>query len=445
MEFAPSMFNRIVRDDKTILYNSYRGTNSVRYVTAANEERVLQYLASGTTWVRPEGDDVFQSLVDIGYLVPVSVDEKALRDVLQFKICGDGKLRIIIHTTKQCNFRCKYCSLDFTNVPMSRIVQDAVVRFIHLNITRFTAVEVNWFGGEPLLEMGAIEYISKHVMKICRKHMKPFVAIVTTNGYLLSPDVVARLVECKVIHIAVTIDGLPERHDKQRYLAGGGPSFEKIIGNLLWIKEHVATQTLTVSIRNNLTVDAFCEFTEFYSYMDKLFGDDPRFSLFVRPVRDWGGASIRNMEDVLFENSTGLKIGDMYKFLKTFQGGLRFHSNFSDLEPGGLTCSVKYLNKIVIGAEGAVSKCDDSTSIETYGQLLPNGVMELNDDLNAKWMYRHVTEPKCDDCFLSCVCFFEECPKGRIYAGGKSECTVDMHEIDQLIAWTAHAHNVTAI
>ena len=51
---------------------------------------------------------------------------------------------------------------------------------------------ISWFGGEPLLEMEVIDYVSQKVMEICRKAHKPYTAAVTSNGYLLSRTVQQR-------------------------------------------------------------------------------------------------------------------------------------------------------------------------------------------------------------------------------------------------------------
>lgn len=97
----------------------------------------------------------------------------------------DKLLHLIILPTEQCNFRCKYCYEDFKIGNMSKEKQDAIILFLRKNIKNYTAISLDWFGGEPLLAMDAIEYISKHALEICRIAKKPLISSMTTNGYFL--------------------------------------------------------------------------------------------------------------------------------------------------------------------------------------------------------------------------------------------------------------------
>lgn len=112
---------------------------------------------------------------------------------------------------------------------MSKEKQDAIILFLRKNIKNYTAISLDWFGGEPLLAMDAIEYISKHALEICRIAKKPLISSMTTNGYFLDCATFEKLSAYNLIDIKITIDGLKQTHDMQRVLKDGSPTFDKII------------------------------------------------------------------------------------------------------------------------------------------------------------------------------------------------------------------------
>ena len=166
-------------------------------------------------------------------------------------------LRVVVHTTKACNFRCKYCALNFEPKHLQQDGCDNIISFFRKNISKYERVHISWFGGEPLLKMDAIEYISNAVMDICRRAKKPYYSSVTTNGYLLTPENVDKLIKLRVYNYAVTVDGVKATHDNQRVLENGNGSFDQIIRNLEYMRDSVKSRALNVIIRTNITREIF--------------------------------------------------------------------------------------------------------------------------------------------------------------------------------------------
>jgi len=122
--------------------------------------------------------------------------------------------------TYECNFRCHYCfeeGLEHNKSVISFKQIDAA-----FNLLGDQLEHICLFGGEPLLPItrSSIEYI---VSKAPEKTYEIY-----TNGYYLLEyfDILARL---KISKITVTLDGDESTHNKRRYLADGGPTFNKII------------------------------------------------------------------------------------------------------------------------------------------------------------------------------------------------------------------------
>lgn len=175
-----------------------------------------------------------QELVDQGFLV--DFDEQAyLQNRVRLE-CGDThKIRLTICPTLQCNFACPYCFEQARSGAMSQQVQDNLVAFAQALIERHhaTALDISWYGGEPLLQPKIIRQLSERLIALCDKHGIPFWASAITNGYLLNEQMGELLDECRIDTVQITLDGPDaETHDKTRCLKSGGPTFERIMENI---------------------------------------------------------------------------------------------------------------------------------------------------------------------------------------------------------------------
>lgn len=436
MKYKPSMFNHIVRDGLSIiLYNSFGGTKSLIRVPEEKADKVV-------TWLNCNGcsettDEDFNRLVEAGYLVPDYSDEKNIRKLKYMSFISENRLNLIVHTTKACNFRCSYCYMDFQPVSMRPDIQQGIVNYIRSSIQRYRSVRISWFGGEPTLAMEVIENISYPVMDICYAQKKPYSAIITTNGYNLTPENINRLISCHINHIAVTIDGNRSLHDRQRMLVNGSPTFDRIIENLMYIRDYVKSRTLTVSIRTNIMKEHIRLLNEYYDFFNKVFGEDHRFSLFIRPVADYGGERVKALTDSFIHD-----MHPVYDYLSLIQKNIKFFPNFIDLEIGGYTCTARQMYKYTVGCDGSISKCDESLD-HSIGHLYPDGCMDLDENEHAKWIF-NTPRKRCEDCFFSGSCFMELCPKARIYSN-YTQCPVNFLEIDSLILLAANTYNIKVL
>lgn len=191
------------------------------------------------------------ALVEMGFLVEQDVEEvRVVREIWrrgQRKKGASAMLTIL--PTLSCNFDCPYCFERHIKGTMSAEVQDALVRFTETRLLpRTNGLSIEWFGGEPLVGLAAIESLTERFRAICaRKKLPAPTASVTTNGYLLSPKMYAKLLALGITSAQVTLDGPPDIHNRRRPLAGGRPSFDKVIAN---IKN--APDGFSISIRINV-------------------------------------------------------------------------------------------------------------------------------------------------------------------------------------------------
>ena len=78
-----------------------------------------------------------------------------------------ARLSFVISLTEQCNFLCKYCYETHNPMKLFSDVKQNIINHIKHNIHNFTALDVTWFGGEPLLSFNDIIDLSQDFMKIC--------------------------------------------------------------------------------------------------------------------------------------------------------------------------------------------------------------------------------------------------------------------------------------
>ena len=137
--YKPSMFNHYTEDydnNDLILFNSYLGMNYLLRVSNKKKDKIIKFFSQPVILKEAIMEDPdLKYLTELGYFVDSSVNEKHLREVLLNKLKADGTLRLVIHTSKSCNFRCKYCYLYFNNqgetaLNISKDTQDGIINFV---------------------------------------------------------------------------------------------------------------------------------------------------------------------------------------------------------------------------------------------------------------------------------------------------------------------------
>lgn len=159
-----------------------------------------------------------------------------VRDRIFDIACARGPLPLMLTVcpTARCNFACSYCFQEPDSADMTRETQDALVLFVEkrLETGAYNEMRVDWFGGEPLLVPGVVERLSHEFLVLAERFGIPYKGLVHTNGYLLTQKNADMLERCHVTKAIVTVDGDRAAHDSTRFLKGGGPTYDRIMGNL---------------------------------------------------------------------------------------------------------------------------------------------------------------------------------------------------------------------
>lgn len=420
MKYKPSMFNYVFEsEEELVLFNSLKGLVSATRVRHDYCDQVKEMLRSQEGGIDvDDSDKIMTALIKKGFLVEEVVDEKQRREALYTDIIDKSanNLRLIILPTEQCNYRCKYCYESFKKGKMSEEIQEAIVKYVRKNITRYSGLRISWFGGEPLLALDVIEKISTKVMDICKKARRKYVADITTNGYLLTLDTFRKLLSLNVLEYQITIDGVKEVHDSKKPLVNGGGTFDTVTNNLRMIKQEAKSLTYSIVIRSNVTDEALSSMDEFTAYFNELVKGDKRFSFFLRPAGDWGGNN--RLSEMTHARISESQIGCVYRNFYKNGYPLNVYTHQSFYFPGGCMCYAAFINMYVICSDGNLRKCTCELDGDEFsiGRLLLNGSLDIDNEKSDRWTGNRVRFiEKCDECSFSPLCFGACCPQINIF------------------------------
>ena len=397
-------------DGSYILWNSYTGAISV--FSARQREGIQALLKQGYTG-EPKG--VVKYLSDRGFLIP-----KGTNEYRQVQL-GFGQahyrqdiLELILLASEDCNFRCNYCYEDFARGTMLPEVREGVKNLVEKRASRLGQLSVGWFGGEPLYGFKAMEELGPFFTEIAEKHSIHYYSHITTNGYLLTPDVAEKLLAWNVTNYQITLDGMREQHDHNRPARDGSGTFDTIISNLIEFKKR--PEMFRVRLRVNFDHENHPYLEELLVLLEKEFADDARFGVSFHGVGRWGGP---NDKELAVCGKDEMKI---------VKDRLRKSAKAKGFEPAGNLRDVNSIGKnvcyaarpynFIVGADGKLMKCTialDKQDHNIVGYLKPDGDMVLNADNYALWVEpAFETDTGCQKCAILPTCQGISCPLIRI-------------------------------
>ena len=181
--------------------------------------------------------------VDISYLSREKTDEieadlNALKEQgLLFKeeTCArpaksDEVKALCIHICHDCNLRCRYCFADegayhSEREFMSEQTAKRAIDFLIENSGKRKVLEVDFFGGEPLMCLQTIKNVVYYAKEKAAAVGKKFLFTTTTNALLLNDEAIEFFNE-EMENVVLSLDGRPEVHDAIRKTVSGKGSFE---------------------------------------------------------------------------------------------------------------------------------------------------------------------------------------------------------------------------
>lgn len=289
------------------------------------------------------------------------------------------QLELILLPTEQCNFRCTYCYENFAIGRMSNPVIRGVKRLIERRIGGLQHLRIQWFGGEPLAAKDICLNISEHAYHLAKSNHVEFEGRMTTNGSLLKPELLAKLVALRQVSFHISLDGDKDAHDLTRVRANGSGTFDKIWSNL--IQASKTTLDFKVLLRLHITRSNVESMERLLKKLNDTFGGDPRFSSYFHSIENLGGPHARELHTLSLD-----EYHDRVKRLLPLALGAG-----SGAAPKASPCHACYAakaNSFVIRSTGRVNKCTVllSNPRNDVGRLTEDGRVLLDVAKIAPWM-----------------------------------------------------------
>jgi len=445
--FVPSRFNArsLAKDGTLILYNSFTGAISGFPAKVRSEVESLLRKEG----IRANLQGLAHYLHERGYLVEAGTNElqrvRFLFGNLHYK---QDNMELILLPSEECNFRCVYCYETFPRGTMEPWVRKAVISLLQRRAPALKTFQSSWFGGEPLLGLEAIRELGPQFVRICKDNGIAYGSGMTTNGYLLTPDVFQELISWNVRTYQITLDGAPEDHYRQRVLKEGGGTFEKILCNLQAMQR--TTEQFSVFIRTNFNPENLKNIDDYLTILSDL-KNDKRFVLRFYAVGKWGGPNDRGMEICGQHGERERQQLDVLASELGYHVETRFP--YMQARSGSSVCYAARPYSFIIGADGKIMKCTIALDTQDYnivGHMTEDGRAEIDMDKFNLWVAPYFEDDEaCKKCFFLPSCQGCSCPLS-IIAHQERPCPEEKKNIKSTLqsVWEAkharaHRHAVS--
>ena len=190
-------------------------------------------------------EDILDCISDIEEL---RADGKLFSEDTFEPMAGDLKKKsagivkaLCLHIAHSCNLNCSYCfasqgKYHGERALMSFEVGKQAFDFLIANSGTRRNLEVDFFGGEPLMNFDVVKEIVEYGREQEKLHNKNFRFTVTTNGVLLD-DEKQEYINKNMHNVVLSIDGRKEINDFMRPRAGGQGSYDLIVPNFQKLAE----------------------------------------------------------------------------------------------------------------------------------------------------------------------------------------------------------------
>ena len=391
----------------------YRGKNYIYDVGSGSlhecDKPTADYLKA-----KEEGVDVDVTYITDEQIKEIVNDVDALKNEgLLFKEevkaypmkSGDIKA-LCIHICHDCNMRCRYCFADEGAYHSRREAMDLAtakkaVDFLIANSGNRKVLEMDFFGGEPLMNLDVLKQTVYYAKEQGAKAGKKFLFTTTTNALLLNDETI-EFFNAEMENVVLSLDGRKEVHDAIRKSVNGKGTFDIIIDKI----KHF------ISLRGNKSYYVRGTFTakNLDFSKDVLFiADQGVDSISMEPV-------VTDIPDLQIKGEHIPAIEKEYEnlceaYLERHQSGNGFNFFHFNIDLEGGPCLSKRVSACGAGNEyfsvtpnGDLYPCHQFAGDEKFkmGSVF-DGITrpELREKFKNSCLF---TRKKCGDCFAKFIC-----------------------------------------
>lgn len=199
------------------------------------EEKTAEYLLEklGDIYAEEDLRDLLEAVAELtaaGQLFTQDVYESYIGEVKERKTVVKA---LCLHIAHDCNLACKYCFAEEgeyhgRRALMSLEVGKKALDFLVANSGKRRNLEVDFFGGEPLMNWQVVKDLVAYGRELEKTNDKHFRFTLTTNGVLLN-DEVQEFVNKEMDNVVLSLDGRKEVNDRMRPFRNGKGSYDLIV------------------------------------------------------------------------------------------------------------------------------------------------------------------------------------------------------------------------
>lgn len=174
--------------------------------------------------------DAVTELTEQGRLFTKDIYENLIGIVKQRKTVVKA---LCLHIAHDCNLACQYCFAEEgeyhgRRALMSYEVGKKALDFLVANSGSRRNLEVDFFGGEPLMNWKVVKELVAYGRELEKQYDKHFRFTLTTNGVLLNEEV-QEFVNREMDNVVLSLDGRKEVNDRMRPFRNGKGSYDLIV------------------------------------------------------------------------------------------------------------------------------------------------------------------------------------------------------------------------
>lgn len=185
------------------------------------------------TYPRQDMEEAFsdiQELIDMEQLFTADVYKDY---VIDFKKRKTVVKALCLHIAHDCNLACQYCFAEEgeyhgRRALMTYEVGKKALDFLVANSGNRINLEVDFFGGEPLMNWDVVKQLVAYGRSLEEPHHKKFRFTLTTNGVLLN-DEIMEFCNKEMSNVVLSLDGRREVNDRMRPFRNGKGSYDLIV------------------------------------------------------------------------------------------------------------------------------------------------------------------------------------------------------------------------
>ena len=201
---------------------------------STDRETLITELSSLYDLPKEEIEDIYSDITELKDAGKLFVEDAYEPMAGELKARTSGVIKALcLHIAHTCNLNCSYCfasqgKYHGDRALMSYEVGKRALDFLVENSGSRHNLEVDFFGGEPLMNFQVVKDLVAYARSIEKDAGKNFRFTLTTNGMLVDDDVID-FANRECSNVVLSLDGRKEIHDKYRVDYSGNGSWEKIV------------------------------------------------------------------------------------------------------------------------------------------------------------------------------------------------------------------------